>query len=111
MAVPFRRTSKTRKRMRRTHFKLEVTGLVTCSHCGAMIKSHTVCPSCGYYNGKPVLVKPKQETEVKKAEPKKKAKPTKVVKTPKEEPKQVKATKTVKAKAKPKVETGKQGDK
>ncbi len=55
MAVPFRRTSKRSKRLRRTHFKLHVTGLVTCSHCGAMIKSHHVCPQCGYYDGKQVL--------------------------------------------------------
>ena len=52
MAVPFRRTSKTSKRMRRTHFKLSVSGLVTCPQCGAMIKSHHVCPKCGYYAGK-----------------------------------------------------------
>lgn len=55
MAVPFRRTSKTRKRMRRTHFKLSVNGLVTCPNCGATIKSHNVCPKCGYYNGKEVV--------------------------------------------------------
>ncbi|MFA6675716.1 MAG: 50S ribosomal protein L32, partial [Bacilli bacterium] len=30
MAVPQRRISKTRKRLRRTHFKLNVSGLVTC---------------------------------------------------------------------------------
>ncbi|MCD8195336.1 MAG: 50S ribosomal protein L32, partial [Coprobacillus sp.] len=30
MAVQANRTSKTRKRLRRTHFKLTVTGLVTC---------------------------------------------------------------------------------
>ena len=52
MAVPQRRISKTRKRMRRTHFKLEVSGLVTCPNCGEMIKSHHVCPKCGYYAGK-----------------------------------------------------------
>ncbi len=52
MAVPQRRTSKTRKRLRRTHFKLQAEGLVTCPNCGAMIKSHHVCPKCGYYNGK-----------------------------------------------------------
>ena len=52
MAVPQRRISKTRKRMRRTHFKLSVSGLVTCPQCGAMIKSHPVCPKCGYYAGK-----------------------------------------------------------
>ncbi|MFA6666923.1 MAG: 50S ribosomal protein L32 [Bacilli bacterium] len=55
MAVPFRRTSKTSKRMRRTHYKLNVTGVTTCPNCGAMIKSHTICPQCGYYDGKQVL--------------------------------------------------------
>ena len=52
MAVPQRRISKTRKRMRRTHFKLEVEGLITCPNCGEMIKAHHVCPKCGYYAGK-----------------------------------------------------------
>jgi len=55
MAVPFRRTSKTSKRMRRTHYKLNVTGVTTCPNCGAMIKSHTICTKCGYYDGKQVL--------------------------------------------------------
>ncbi len=63
MAVPFRRTSKSAKRLRRTHFKLEVGGLVTCSHCGAMIKAHQVCPSCGYYDGRQVIVKKEKKTE------------------------------------------------
>jgi large subunit ribosomal protein L32 len=55
MAVPFRRTSKTAKRLRRGHFKLTVTGLVACPHCGTLIKAHRVCPKCGYYAGKDVL--------------------------------------------------------
>ena len=55
MAVPQRRISKTRKRMRRTHFKLAAAGLITCPQCGAMIKSHHVCPKCGFYAGKKVL--------------------------------------------------------
>ena len=55
MAVPFRRTSKTTKRRRRTHFKLSVTGLTKCSNCGATIVSHRVCPECGYYDGKQVV--------------------------------------------------------
>ncbi|MBE6134612.1 MAG: 50S ribosomal protein L32 [Erysipelotrichaceae bacterium] len=61
MAVPQRRISKTRKRLRRSHFKLEVTGLVPCKHCGAMIRSHRVCPNCGYYDGKEVLHVSKNE--------------------------------------------------
>ena len=55
MAVPQRRIGKTRKRLRRTHFKLEVSGLTTCPQCGEMIKSHHVCPKCGYYAGKKVI--------------------------------------------------------
>ncbi len=55
MAVPFRRTSKTAKRLRRTHFKLSVSGLVTCPNCGTTIQSHRVCPNCGYYDGKEVV--------------------------------------------------------
>lgn len=73
MAVPQRRISKTRKRLRRTHFKLNVTGLVTCPHCGEMIKSHQVCPKCGYYNGKPVYLNGKVVKEEPKKAPAKKA--------------------------------------
>ena len=71
MAVPQRRISKTRKRLRRTHFKLEVEGLVTCPNCGEMIKAHHVCPKCGYYGGKAVYLNGKLVKEEKKAEPKK----------------------------------------
>lgn len=55
MAVPQRRTSKTRKAKRRTHFKLHPAGLIACPNCGAMIRPHHVCPKCGYYNGKKVI--------------------------------------------------------
>ncbi len=70
MAVPQRRISKTRKRLRRTHFHLAVEGLVTCPNCGEMIKSHHVCPKCGYYAGKATFVNGKLVTKeaVKKEE-------------------------------------------
>jgi large subunit ribosomal protein L32 len=61
MAVPFRRTSKTAKRKRRTHFKLSVPGMVVCPNCGEMKLSHRVCKECGQYNGKVVL---EEKTEV-----------------------------------------------
>ena len=67
MAVPQRRISKTRKRMRRTHFKLHVEGLVTCPNCGEMIKAHHVCPKCGYYAGKAQYLDGKLVKEEKKA--------------------------------------------
>ena len=71
MAVPQRRISKTRKRLRRTHFKLEVEGLVSCPNCGETIKAHHVCPKCGYYAGKATYLNGKLVKEEKKAEPKK----------------------------------------
>lgn len=55
MAVPFRKVSKTRKRMRRSHNALEVVGTTKCSKCGAVIKPHRVCSACGSYKGKTVV--------------------------------------------------------
>lgn len=55
MAVPKRRTSKTAKRQRRTHFKLEVPGMVACDNCGEMKLAHRVCKNCGEYKGKQVI--------------------------------------------------------
>lgn len=49
MAVQQRRVSKTRKRKRRTHYKLQKPTLVKCNHCGSYKRPHHVCPTCGYY--------------------------------------------------------------
>jgi large subunit ribosomal protein L32 len=57
MAVPFRRTSKTKKRMRRTHYKIEANGMIKCPNCGEMIRPHHVCDACGYYKGNKVVEK------------------------------------------------------
>lgn len=65
MAVPFRKISKTRKRMRRTHYKIEANGLVKCPNCGEMIRPHRVCDKCGYYKGVNKLEKNKETKEVK----------------------------------------------
>ena len=62
MAVPFRRTSKTKKRMRRTHLKKTVPGYVSCPNCGEAIRPHRACTNCGYYKGKEV-VKVSEEEE------------------------------------------------
>ena len=55
MAVPARRTSKTKKRMRRGHIKLATPNLSPCPNCGELRVSHHVCPSCGFYDGKQVV--------------------------------------------------------
>lgn len=56
-AVPDHKVSKTRKRMRRSHWAMEVPGMVKCPSCGEMIKPHRVCPKCGSYKGKVEVVK------------------------------------------------------
>ena len=55
MAVPFRRTSKTKKRMRRTHLKKAAPTMATCPKCGATLKPHRACTKCGNYKGKEVI--------------------------------------------------------
>ncbi len=61
-AVPFRRTSKTKKRMRRTHLKKEVSAIVKCPKCGANLKPHRACAKCGNYKGE-VKLNVEQEEE------------------------------------------------
>ena len=82
MAVPFRRTSKTKKRMRRTHLKKEARNVVLCPNCGEAIQPHRACTKCGFYKGKNVLNKEEETStvEVKKEEKKTPAKKTSVKK-------------------------------
>ena len=61
MAVPFRRTSKTKKRMRRTHLKKTANEMIACPNCGAMTRPHRACMECGYYKGKEVIKKEEEE--------------------------------------------------
>ena len=79
MAVPFRRTSKTKKRMRRTHLKRAASTITTCPNCGASLRPHRMCAKCGFYKGKEVVSATKEETKVVE-EPKKVAKKAKPVK-------------------------------
>ncbi|XMB72725.1 50S ribosomal protein L32 [Mycoplasmatota bacterium WC30] len=60
MAVPFRKISKSVKRKRRTHFKLQTPTMAVCPNCGEVTLSHTVCRKCGYYKGK-LVKEPKAE--------------------------------------------------
>ena len=55
MPVPKRKVSKTRKRKRRTHWKLESPGLSICPNCNEPMVPHRACPHCGYYKGRKVL--------------------------------------------------------
>ena len=70
MAVPARRTSKTKKRMRRTHLKKETRSIVSCPNCGESIQPHRACTKCGFYKGKNVLEKDKVVEKEEKAKEK-----------------------------------------
>jgi len=57
MAHPKSKTSKQRRNQRRSHDAIVGATLCTCSHCGALIQRHRVCPECGYYRGQQLVVK------------------------------------------------------
>lgn len=54
MAVPKKKTSKSRRNMRRSHHALQPTGHVECPNCGERKRPHHVCPACGHYDGREV---------------------------------------------------------
>ncbi|MDR1929149.1 MAG: 50S ribosomal protein L32 [Treponema sp.] len=57
MAVPRAKTSKARTRRRQSiNMKLTVPNLVECSGCGNKVQLHRVCPKCGFYRGKQVII-------------------------------------------------------
>jgi large subunit ribosomal protein L32 len=53
--VPKKKTSKSKRDMRRSHHALVVPNLTTCKNCGSKKIQHVVCGSCGYYDGRQVL--------------------------------------------------------
>ncbi len=62
MAVPKKRTSKSRKGMRRAHHALTHTAAITyCESCGEMKLMHRVCATCGVYRGQQILTIPTAE--------------------------------------------------
>lgn len=63
MALPKRRHSRRRGRCRRTHDKIKVVSLSLCPQCKQPKPGHKVCPHCGYYNGRQVVVKKEKKKE------------------------------------------------
>lgn len=58
---PKKRHSRQRQGKRRNAIKLSPRDLVKCKNCGTSILSHQLCKNCGFYNGKEVLKKRKNE--------------------------------------------------
>ena len=55
MATPKKKTSKSRRDMRRSHDALTGASDHECPNCGELKLTHNVCPKCGQYSGKEVI--------------------------------------------------------
>ena len=55
MAVPKRRTSKMKQKMRRGANRWRAPLLQKCPECDTRIPGHIACPSCGFYRGRQVV--------------------------------------------------------
>ncbi|TPW35782.1 50S ribosomal protein L32 [Oecophyllibacter saccharovorans] len=54
MAVPKRKTTPSRRGMRRSHHALGTPTSAECSNCGELKRPHHVCSHCGHYDGREV---------------------------------------------------------
>jgi large subunit ribosomal protein L32 len=55
MAVPKRKTSPSRRNMRRSHHALVAVQTQECNNCGELMLRHHVCPACGFYKGREIV--------------------------------------------------------
>lgn len=55
MAVPKKKTSKSKKNMRRAHDAVTAPGISTCPQCQEPKLPHRVCANCGTYKGKEII--------------------------------------------------------
>ncbi|GBQ87358.1 50S ribosomal protein L32 [Acetobacter nitrogenifigens DSM 23921 = NBRC 105050] len=55
MAVPKRKTSPSRRGMRRSHEALRVESSAECGNCGELKRPHHICSHCGHYDGREVI--------------------------------------------------------
>ncbi|MCB8874407.1 50S ribosomal protein L32 [Acidisoma silvae] len=55
MAVPKRKTSPSRRGMRRAHQALTAPSFAECGNCGELKRPHHVCSHCGHYDGREVV--------------------------------------------------------
>ncbi|MEZ5965380.1 MAG: 50S ribosomal protein L32 [Planctomycetota bacterium] len=56
MANPKRRHCSARRDRRRANQRLVPAQVVRCKNCSASIRPHHICPECGHYRGRQVIV-------------------------------------------------------
>ncbi len=62
MAVPKKKTSPSRRKMRRSHHALKKVASMECPQCGEPKLPHHLCQACGQYKGRQVIDKSLGET-------------------------------------------------
>ncbi len=55
MAVPKRKTSPSKRNMRRSHDALTPPSFQECPNCGELKLPHNLCNACGHYNGRAIV--------------------------------------------------------
>lgn len=55
MAVPKKRTTSSKRNMRRSHHGLKKLVVAACPQCKSPVQRHTACATCGTYKGRQVL--------------------------------------------------------
>jgi large subunit ribosomal protein L32 len=55
MAVPKKKTTPSRRNMRRSHHALAANAHQECPNCGELKRPHHVCGACGHYDGREVV--------------------------------------------------------
>jgi large subunit ribosomal protein L32 len=55
MAVPKKRTTSSKRNMRRSHHGTARINLASCPKCKQLVPGHTTCPNCGTYQGREVI--------------------------------------------------------
>lgn len=57
MATPKKKTSTSKRNMRRSHHALGANSYQECPSCGELKRPHNVCPACGQYDNREVVAK------------------------------------------------------
>ena len=55
MAVPKRKTSPSKRNMRRSHHALSPASFQECPNCGELKRPHNLCSACVHYHGREII--------------------------------------------------------
>ena len=58
MAQPRSNHSRARRDKRRSHLALKTPNVIKCPNCAKPTQAHRVCPECGFYKDRQVLIDP-----------------------------------------------------